>query len=96
MSARLDQTARQRTLRKVASLHYDEYADLLVAERLRVGLPPEADRRSRRSVAGCVGASGDEATQTGTGLDEMSGTGRTRRNLGVSVIATSPGASVRR
>ena len=43
--SRLDVTARQRALRRLAVMHPDEYADLLASERIKAGLAPEAHER---------------------------------------------------
>lgn len=37
-------TAYQRALHKLSRLYHDEFADLLVAERLRIGLEPERNK----------------------------------------------------
>lgn len=43
--------AHQRALNSLARLHYDEMADLYAAERLRLGLPAEANRGRHGTVS---------------------------------------------
>lgn len=48
------QRCRQRAYIKLAHMHYDEFADLLAAERIREGLPGDTwDSRSPQNAARC-------------------------------------------
>lgn len=55
--SRLDVTCRQRAYRRLAAIHHDEMADLLASERIKAGLPAQADHHS----AHCGTRSGYEA-----------------------------------